>query len=560
MRISLWASFRDVAQVSMFFSHVPRWRPDRIVLAPTDWNRPSVSDFWTGQEHPSNWSSYAFGATDSLLAQSANETEVLHQREIADAVYEHCCRFGMEFIIALVLPKFVFNEREAVRVAHPQLFDERGRFRLEAGEYLFRLEQMLNEVRQKYPALAGFEIWVAEGAGATVHPYTLEDMRSAPTWFPPWLGLLEAYGLRHGLNMTVFVHQYEHDRASRRTLHELVRRHSHLDVMEDLTWPEEHVYLPYFGYLGTDYVTEMAIANPLHVNFLLDTEYMGQGYLPSVLPHWIAGGLNQARKVGAAWVNGRIGWWDNYGTLDNWNLLNVDVFCQVAHDPSLPPEDALNRAVCWRFGKPVAAELTPLLMESARLIYLGHTLGGIGFTDHSGFPPWAHLHRNYFRSPLTMKAVDDLFQRPGTPLHGNGGIELNAAGEWREQLRIVTRSPKSYLYDQDLASQGVGDLNAKIRDLSGWFTPSDATFVMTSYRIWYWQVQAFRLFVEAAIAHARWVQGDGQGIADLAKTAVAMNDLSAKVVGDVGEQTAMHLAFRMRQMANFLHDPHLVGQ
>jgi hypothetical protein len=116
--VSLSGTFRDTAQVHAFFEKARDWHIDRFVLMATDWNRDPKEDFWMGQRVGAivNWQSYAFGGkTVPSLKDYCNSDEIEAQLSIADAVYQDCLKYGIKFIYTVVLPKFPYNNRDAVR-------------------------------------------------------------------------------------------------------------------------------------------------------------------------------------------------------------------------------------------------------------------------------------------------------------------------------------------------------------------------------------------------------------------------------------------------------------
>lgn len=556
MRASITATFGDVAEVDELFGQLSTWRPDRLVLGATDWGTGPAPDFWRGQVVGSvtKWSSYPFGAVGAEpLAELRDARQVAVQLAVADRAYQRCQELGIEFVFMLVLPKLPYNDIATARASLPHLFGSDGRFDLTSPAYVAIMERTLEEIRARYPRLTGIEIWVAEGAGATVHDYRVEDLTASARWLVPWLERVDAFGTAHGLEMTVFAHHYVHTRETRRITHALLRDHPSLHVLEDLTWPEEHVALPYLAYLGDGGAPRVARDNPLHLNFLLDSEYMGQGRIPSVLPAWIAGGLRRAEEAGAAWVNGRVNWWDGRATLRGWNLINAELFCALARDPGQDPDRVLEDAVARRFGSR-AAGLTGVLLESEAAIRASQTINGVPFSDHSAFPRWRQLNRAYFPGPLSMKAVDDLFLPPGSRLYGREDRSIDAGSEWREQLRLVTQPAGTYFAGLESGRAMIGRLSRGAAAIAGRLQPPDERFVSRSYALWQMQAEAHRLFAEAAAEHAEWTAGRA-GAGALGRIGRAMQNVARDVEAAHGDTALFELAPRLRSMASFLGDP-----
>ncbi|MBO0813035.1 MAG: hypothetical protein J2P23_13450 [Microlunatus sp.] len=558
---TLYASFGTPAEVDRLFQQVPPAAMDRLILAPTDWAAGARPEFWRGQVPGTvaRWASYPFGAAAvPELAARRDPDQVATQLAVTDRVYDACLARRTGFFFTLVVPKFPFNDPAAVRVALPGLFGSDGRIDLTAAQVRSTLDRILDavldDVRERYPGLAGFMISAAEGAGATVHEFRREDFEELGSWLDPLLTHVAEYGERHGLRMIILAHHYTQTRATRDHLHRLLGRHPGLEVLEDLTWPEEHLGLPWFGYLGDVGPTALATTNRLHVKFLLDTEYMGQGRIPSVLPNWIADGIRAVAATPAAGILGRVNYWDGRATFDGWNALNVELFCALGQDPGADPEQLLQAAVVRRFGDR-AAGLADLLLDGEELLGAGQAINGIAFTDHSAFPPPEHLHHSFFRTPLHMKATDDLFATPGTALYGPATGSITATTEWRQQLRTVTRSPADYDADLDLAGQAVARLALRAADLTDHLAPRDRDFVQRSYAMWRDRTTAHRVYAAAAADHTSWFGGDRQRAGSLRRHAVALEQLAEDFERRNGCHALFEFVDRLRSMADYLRHP-----
>lgn len=561
-RITLSPHFRDVPHVHRFFAELPAWNLTGIVVTPLDMNRGPHRSFWHGMTGPlQHWGSSPFGATAAPgLADLRDRDQVRRQIEILDEVYALCLQTGVELHFSVPLLKFAVDDGDAVRRELPGLFDSGDNLDLTSPALTDVIEQTLNDIAKRYPKLTGVEARIAEGASATIHPFTAKDLATTEDWFAPWLDRVAGFCDRQGWDLVVFPHHYEANRGDRRRLHETMAEHPQAWVLEDLTWPEEHVTLPYLGYLGDERATRLAASNPLIVNCLLDTEYMGQGLVPSVLPGWWSGGLQQALEYGARGANGRVARWDQFRSLDNWNVFNIDLFCALAHDPGADPEMILTDSLKRRFGA-AAAALTPLLLQSERLIR-SQTLNGIDFTSHSAFPPVRALARRYFQTPLAMQAVDDLFAPSGTRCYGVADDSLTAGDEWRHQMRTRTRASQSYTADFTALVSEIAQAERDAVAIATRFSPELRAFVQTSYALWTTQAQAFRLFVDGAAAHAEWLHTDAaSSLIEMRKVGSHMARHAAAVADRFEPGALFDLSDRLMRMAGFLSnpDPHAVA-
>lgn len=558
---TLYASFGTPGEVDALFAQLPESGIDRLILAPTDWAAGQRPEFWRGQVPGTveRWTSYPFGSAGAPdLAALRDRHQVDTQLAVTDRAYEACVARGLEFFFTLVVPKFPFNDPAAVRVALPRLFADDGRIDLTSAEVRTTLDTMLDatldDVCRRYPELTGFMISTAEGAGATVHEFQREDFEELGRWLDPLLVHVEEYGARHGLGMIILAHHYTQTRATRDRMHRLLGRHPTLEVLEDLTWPEEHIGLPYFGYLGETGPQPLATSNPLQVKFLLDAEYMGQGRIPSVLPTWIAGGVRAVAATSATGILGRVNYWDGRATFDGWNALNVDLFCGLGQDPGADPEQLLRDAVVRRFGDR-GAGLADLLLEGETLVGASQTINGVPFTDHSAFPPPEHLHHSFFATPLHMKATDDLFAAPGTKLYGPATGSLNATTEWRHQLEIVTRAPDAYRADLDRAHRAVAGLSDRAARVADDLAPGDRDFVLGSYAMWTTRTAAHRIYAEAAADHTDWMHGSSRAAGVFDSHATKLDRLAADFERLHGSHALFEFVGRLRSMADYLRHP-----
>ncbi|MCL2478653.1 MAG: hypothetical protein FWF22_04070 [Treponema sp.] len=558
--VSLSGNFRDARQADEFFSLSPSPGFDRFVLMAPDWNRGPANPYLRGQIADgsiTSFKSYIFGEkTVPALENFIDKNEVEIQRSIADAVYRNCLQKKIKFVFNLVLPKFPFNEKSAVQNALPCLYKSDGRMNLSASEHIPLIVSMMDEVYSRYPKMAGFEIWIAEGAGATVHQFDFEDLQSVDNWLDGWLEAVSGYGKKYNLEMAVFSHHYHHSRETLWNNQVVIQKHPDLMVMVDNTWPEENVALSSFKYLDDFQFAEIFRKNPVSVNYLLDTEYMGQGRIPSVYPAFWQKCLQKAEQMNAECANGRIFYWDDYATMDSWNIVNVYLFCRLARDPYADVSSILKDILSEKFGSFAAAEtLKNFLNESQKLSMLTQTLNGISFPDHSAFPQPAYLNREYFKNPfLAMKAVDDLFSTPGTHLAKPADGNLRAGSQWRTQLNLIAREPSGYFGDIETGITGIEKLLRETMKLKNDLPGKDFSFISQSYDLWLFYAKANRLFIIAASHHCavRSGRSDKNESTELLKICNEMEKLAGEFLMKYNDSTLFNLAGRLKAMADFI--------
>ncbi|MCL2831645.1 MAG: hypothetical protein FWD78_00610 [Treponema sp.] len=570
--ISLSGNFRDVKQADEFFKLAPELGFSRFVLMAPDWNRGPANPFLRGQIADGsirNFKSYICGEkTVPALASYVNKNEIETQREIADAVYRNCLNNDIKFIFNLVLPKFVYNDKAAIAQILPGLFYPQGRMNLSAPEHIPLIISMMLEIYSRYPKMAGFEIWIAEGAGATVHHFEFDDLLLTGGWMEGWLDAVSQFGRQYNLEMAVFSHHYHHSRGTLWNSHTVIMNHPDLAVMIDNTWPEENPALSPLKYLDDSQFEEIFKRNPVILNYLLDTEYCGQGRIPSVYPQFLQECLLKAEQMNAACVNGRVFYWDDYGTMEGWNIINVYLFCALAKNPGGDAASVLKDIMSKKFsslaaGSTAANAAANLLMESRQLTVAVQTLNGISFPDHSAFPQSSYFNKGYFKDPfLAMKAVDDLFSEPGTYLGNPADSELRAGAQWRTQLGLVSKEPSCYINDIETGIAGIGKLKEEVKKLKNDLSQKDFDFIYQSYDLWEYLAKANALFIAAAMHHAAWVKSGcpkQSGLKELSgfgeKIKIFAHDFDLKYP----DRALFSLANRMTAMADFMANPDIVS-
>lgn len=558
--VQLTAIFRDAKQVHEYFEHIKDLNIDRLVLYNTDFNRDDKEiDFWYGKPMNyihKNWLSWPFGSRAlPQLTKYWNQHEIDVQLDIWDTCYELCLKHGIGFMPIIQIPRLPISDPEILKKELPHLYEkDTGRFDIYGTQYLPILETTLDEIREKYPKLAGFEIWLAEGMGkTTLHHFSREDLERQKEWMPNYLSCFESYKKKHNIDITVFAHHALHTRRSRSLTYDIIKNYD-LDLMEDLTWPEEYVALPFIGYLDNQKVKEINHYNPIDVNFLLDTEYIGQGRIPSVYPGWIYRGLKFAEAFELPIVNGRTQHWDNYATLQSWNRHNVDVFTSLANDMDQDPQKVLEASLARGFGEKISKPLAEILMESERLIVLINAVNGILVTYHSEFPKPEFLHRGYLKGLRKEKCINYLFEAPGTCLYEQDPELINADNEWRSQLRLRARSYSEYLSEKDEAIASLEKINAKIAELVKDVKPEDAEFISRSFGVWLYFARGMKHFVEAACFINQWINC-GNGAEELQRIAGDLEKLAKDCEKEYGNNVLYDLPNDFRALADFIKNP-----
>lgn len=530
-----------------------------FTLMPTDWNRESNENktFWQGQ--CTDWnkfnstSSYPFGGEAfPKLEKYTDQDIVKKQKEIVRKAYECCKSENIKFVFGLLLPVFPFNEKKIVKKEYPNFFTEDGVFDLNSSEYIPKIETVLEEIRANYPKVEGFDIWVAEGAGSTVREFKRDDLENIENWFEPWCSLLDSYASRKNIEVSVFSHQYVHTRQTRKGMHDVIRKFSNLEIMEDITWPEENTITPPFGYMDPEYVSKLASNAKVIINFLLDTEYVGQGRIPSVFPNWWKEGLKKCQDLGIDNINARINWWDDYSTLDSWNIINLYVFFNIAENLDANIREITEKAISRKFNKEIKEDLTDLLLESRRINYLVHSINGVNCTDHSAFPKPHFLHEEHFPTELNMKRVNDLFKKPGKKIYKSPKEDLHAGDEWRTQLRLRSTTGIGEVAKKDVAIEWLETATKRIKRIKQKTSKENYKFIKKSYDLWLEFAKAMKLFVEVANSYSNYKNGQRKEKSKIKESLENLRSLGENFSEEYPSSYLWRLPIRIEKMANFV--------
>jgi hypothetical protein len=255
-------------------------------------------------------------------------------------------------------------------------------------------------------------------------------------YLPGWLEVIDRVARRHDKTVHFFTHHYTHSVETRRNLYRILEEYPDYYLMEDITWPEEHLSLETLASIDPDLRETFCSRRYAKLNFLLDTEYMGQGVVPSIFPRWWKQHVQYSLDHGLTGAVGRIFWWDLGDTLTNYNRGNIYCYGRLTWDYTLDPDDLLREYLCLRFGYEAGTALTPAFLAAERLVRRTFLINGVGPFDHAAFPRPEFIRPEYQRNGnRTMKNIDDLLQNPGTRLYGSEK-NIRNVHQWRYQLRL----------------------------------------------------------------------------------------------------------------------------
>jgi hypothetical protein len=397
--------------------------------------------------------------------------EIDRQQQLLDGICAYGAKIGVKLTFLLPVPKFPTNTVGNVQACYPELFQPDGKFNLTSEFFHHYLRDQMEEIVERYPALTGFEIWLAEGTGRSVCGYGLKELETLGDFLPQWLEIIDDVSRKHGMEVGFFTHHYEHSVETRTKMYDLLAKYPDWILMEDITWPEEHLSLPTLGSISEPLIDKLVHEHKSKLNFLLDTEYMGQGILPTVLPYWIKKHMDYCVRRGITGVHGRILRWDGFNSFDNHNLGNIYAFGKLAWNNESDPDEVLSDYLALRYGRELAGDLYPIFSQCERLIESMLLINGIGVADHSQFPQPTYIS-SYHSGRMYMKPIEDLFKPAGTRLYSDKKNIIHNE-QWRYQLKLHAQSMEEMVAAKEDAIRLSEEALERLAGLRDWLVSAD---------------------------------------------------------------------------------------
>lgn len=468
------------------------------------------------------WPGFAPYLDDAALAAQEEST-----RNIAAL----CAAHGIEFWYMLPFPIFPTQDTAVVQKVMPDLFQS-GRLNLYDPRLPDLLKANIRALKRSLPTLKGVNLWMSEGMGGPADVIG-ENIQHNGRWEEPLLRAFDEVTRELDIRGILFGHHYLQTVGSHRTVYQLMNQFPRLVIMDDITWPEEDLMHPFLGYLPPQDKHLLFRRNPVALNFLLDTEYVGEGILPSVYPRWWQHNVSESARHGVEIAMGRTFFWDNGLTDVNFNRLNAHMFTRFCHHPALDPRQALEDAAKEMFGPAISPQLVDILWHTEPVMQHVFGINGIDSFNHSRFPSAAYIDVVYTAKDNCMKAVDDLFTPPGTPLYPPLTDSLNNYKQWRWQDRTVSRGPDLELEEKRSAAQWIASILPQVREHAAALAPAHRDLFVNGYQLLDVVARGMQLFVEAAGLHYQWAHAktidDGPAKARFRDLATRLRTLAAQV-------------------------------
>lgn len=417
--------------------------------------------------------------------------------------YELTRKNGMKFYYAFPFPLFPIQNQTVLQKLKPELFIDGKRPNLGNpfwGEYL---QKVVRHLYKKMPEMAGIQLWFAEGAGQ-LYAFSDEDLAKFNVYMPPILKSFDKVCKELKITPIIFAHNYLHTNASRQKLHDIFPDFPGIVVMEDITWPEENCLMPFMGFMPPEQKEKLFAKNKIMSLSLLDAEYVGQGYFPVGFAKWWKQNSIESNKMGVDYLCGRTFFWD-WGRSDkNFNRLNTQLFITLSKHPEKDPKEALSEAMRDFFGKNTPSRLVDIVFETEDIVKEVTSINGINPLSHSWFPLANYLDKDYFKGSRYMKAVDDLFEPAGTRVYPNLSDTLDAGGQWRFQLKTVTKSTEDYLSSKEKSIQWLQKTIPEVKTLTKGMKPEQVEMFNSGYKQLYDLARGMKCFIQISSIHYQW--------------------------------------------------------
>ncbi|MBS1815735.1 MAG: hypothetical protein JSS87_12745 [Acidobacteria bacterium] len=415
-----------------------------------------------------------------------------------------CRQHGIEFWYHLPFPIFPSLKGEVIQKAAPEFFPS-GRFTLDQPRIPELLKAEIRTLKKALPTLRGISLWMTEGTiPGFLNNLAGDEIENNTKWQTPILKAFDEITHELGIKGMFFAHNYLQTVRTHRNVFKMAAGFPRLTVMDDITWPEEDMQHPFLGYLPKADRNLMLASNPVAVNCLLDTEYIGEGVLPSVYPRWWQYNIREAVRSGVKVAMGRVFRWDAGQTDVNFNRMNAHIFTRLCYRPDADVRTLLEEAAKEMFGPHIPVRLVEILWETEPVIKEVTAVNGVDVFDHSRFPRAMYLDVLYTPQNNAMKAVDDMFLHPGTQLYPPLTDELNNYKQWRWQNKTVSQPAQSYIQSKKGAVAWVARVLPEVRILAQQLLPAHRDLFVHGYELLDAAAKGMELFVEAAALHYQW--------------------------------------------------------
>lgn len=274
------------------------------------------------------------------------------------------------------------------------------------------MQDQVDELLELAPHMAGLELWLEEGSEIVVTAFSHQTVPMAE-YLDRIVGTVHEKCVRHNLELSVDLHVMGGHRFAVDSLLAAARKRPTIMVSADDTFGDFNLHSPFNVHLS-----RAATTNPLLVHFDVHSEYWGRNFYPSSNLSQLAQHIEEARDLGAAYVNARIAtvhdsWSPHANVLpsrrhlysglarvrdgepipkdlclccfDTLGGFNAEFFCRRAVDPTASPRETVCEFLRAEFGMDLP-ELAEVFLDVEGVAARVYSAGQGTFTAQSVLP------------------------------------------------------------------------------------------------------------------------------------------------------------------------------
>ncbi|MCC6125043.1 MAG: hypothetical protein IT426_08785 [Pirellulales bacterium] len=459
---------------------------------------------WTYPRRPS-------GILSQEARQSAENVQKSMRRS-AKMTAEAGLKFWYEYNV-LMLPA-----AEQLKRAAPELFNEHGEPDMSGDAIYAIIDEQLNELHELVPDLEGMEVALTECAETRVENLRHQSL-SLQEIVDRVVAAVHANCRKHRWKMTLNLHAAGGHRRMTDALSAAAKSRPDIIVTADNVIGDFSLCLPF-----NQNLREAAKTNPISVNFDLNGEYWGRNFVPTSALRQYEAHLEEARRLGAESVNGRVGTvWDVWNphenilpryrnlyppftgkdlqicSTDTLGRMNALFFCRRANDPAAAAERTVRDFLVAQFGEQAAA-LTPAFLK------IENVDKGIFAMDGNYFLAQSIRRGSWICRFWGLR--EQMILPAGTPfptpeMRKTKGL-AGFAG-WPVPLGHRAAGPKAILAEKTAALRGAEELLREVQSVADKLKPADRAFLVRQFEDLVFFARIYRWITEAEI-HALLIQ------------------------------------------------------
>jgi len=417
---------------------------------------------------------------------------------------------GMEFWYvyqALMMPDLGRLRRVA-----PELFNRHGEPDMSGDAMYALVAEQLEELHTLVPELDGIEVWIMECANVQIFRLAHQRLSTAQI-IDRLVATIHEACRKYGWKMTLDLHTAVGNTQTLQAILAAARKRPDVIISGDNVIGDFSLVLPF-----NEHLREAAKTNRVSVHFDLNGEYWGRNYVPTSALSQYARHLEEARRLGAECVNGRVSTahdvWSPHGNIlpryrkeyppfanrslqvsctDTLGRLNAHFFCRRARDPRVTPEQAAREFLVEQFGRS-AQSLVPVFLQVEEVDR------GIFFMDGNYFAAQTVtrapvLHRMWGWDEHVTSPAGTLL--PTEQMKRNGGIAAFAG--WPVPVGHRTSGPRAVLAEKAAAQRKAEELLEQVKTKSVTLDPADREFLVRQFEDLVLFARIYRLVAEVEV-------------------------------------------------------------